>query len=159
MWIIGGIAVAVILVLAIPAFQASHVNSALAAQWQEGLNADKQTLFDDLHFSLGGTATSVSVDDLTIDSWKPGHSGNTSNDVQAVTVRFTLYWQGKVEHRPDLNESIGYTKVEVKYNYETDAASLRVLDTNGHLKEDLNRAMEKAAFDFGRQIGKQIMGQ
>lgn len=99
----------------------------LAKQLAQGLNENKQKIFDAFH--PVGKATSVTVHEVSI-NWKNGHPVNSWDDMQQFTVRYTLYWTSPLHDD-------GFTKITSTFDNETKRyISSQILATNGSTNED-----------------------
>ena len=105
-------------------------------------------IFENIHPI--GTAKSVIVHDVTITSWKPGHTARRLEDVLQFTVRYTLYWKSPLT-------TDGYTKVSETFDTETQRyVQGQLLETNGMTKDDaaylggfIGGALLRAAMENG----------
>ena len=96
------------------------------------LNRNKQAIFAAFH--PVGTAKKIEVHNVQL----------LRNGGNAVSIRFTIYWQGPITDD-------GFTKVQAVYDLEVNRwTSSQVLATNGVTNAQTNRA----AFDIGWEIGK-----
>jgi len=94
----------------------------IAAEIQQDLNQNKQQVFRSIHPM--GFAKSATVHDVTI-LWKHGQSTNRLQDIQEITVRYTIYWEGPITKD-------GYTKVSETFDTETQRYTRgSILATNG----------------------------
>lgn len=111
---------------------AFKVEEVLTASLHQCLNQAKQQLFNGLH--PVGTAKGVTVHDVAI-MWKHGQRTNRPQDVQAYTVRYTLYWQGPMT-------TDGYTKVSATFDTESQRwTAMEILATNGMTNQDAGEAL------------------
>lgn len=115
-----------------PSSSAPRAEDVIAAELQQVLNQSKQEVFNRLH--PVGTATGAVVHDVAI-TWKRGEATNRLQDVQAFTVRYTIYWRGPVTQD-------GYTKVSETFDNETQRyTSGEILATNGITNRDAGQAI------------------
>ena len=106
-----------------------RVESILSEQVQQALNNSKQAIFDSVH--PVGTATSVTLHELSVTKWKNGTDTNRMDDVREFSVRYTLYWTGPLTTK-------GFTKITQTYDMESQRyTGGSILFTNGVTKSDL----------------------
>ena len=109
------------------------VQDAIKAQLEATFPQSAQQIFDTIHPI--GTATGVAVHDVSIDSWKRGQNTNRYEDIQRLTVRYTLYWKG-----PFTKD--GFTKISQSYDNESQRyLDPQILETNGITKSGALKAL------------------
>jgi len=122
----------------------TSVEQRIANNCQSLLTRDKQAVFDQLHPI--GTAKSIVVHEVNVDSWKHGKATNQESDIIRFTVRYTLFWEGPIT-------TDGYTKIESTYDMESQRWTTKVLGTNGTTNEDV----KSGAISFGVEFLKGLL--
>lgn len=84
-----------------------RAESVLQARLQTAFDQNRQKLFDSLY--PAGSATGVTVHEVTVTAWKTGLPANRIGDIRQFTVRLTLYWKSPL--RTD-----GYTTIRLVFD-------------------------------------------
>jgi hypothetical protein len=125
-----------------------RIEDVLLSQLQPAFDANKQKIFDSIHPL--GTAKSITIHDVTVDSWKNNQPTNREEDILQCTVRYTIYWEGGAT-------SDGFTKISSTFDYESQRyLPMKILETNGITKGDVDKMIGDAAGEFLKSI---LMGQ
>ncbi len=116
--------------LSAPAY-ATSIHEELVAGMSSLLDQQKQQIFDAVH--PVGKAKKVKLHELTI-KWKNDKESNREEDILAITVRYTLYWEGPIT-------TDGYTKISSTFDTESERWSGQVLATNGTTNDEVGAAV------------------
>ncbi len=124
------ITITALALLSAPAY-ATSIHEELVEAMLSILDQQKQQIFDAVH--PVGKAKRVKLHELTI-KWKNDKESNREEDILAITVRYTLYWEGPIT-------TDGYTKISSTLDTESERWSGQVLATNGTTNDEVGEAV------------------
>jgi hypothetical protein len=122
-----------------------RIEDVLLSNLQPTLETNKQKIFDAIHPL--GTAKSLKVHRVTIDSWKNGIATNRAEDIFQFTIIYTLYWEGGTT-------SDGFTKISSTYDTESSRIiKEEIVATNGLT----NQGIQNGTYDAATKVFGEIL--
>jgi hypothetical protein len=121
-----------------------RVEDIILSQLQPAFDAQKQAIFNSIHPL--GTAKSITIHEVTVDSWKNNQRTNRQEDILKCTVRYTLYWEGGTT-------SDGFTKISATFDNESQRyLPSKILETNGLTNDDTGKIVLNAGGEILKSI-------